>query len=70
MQTAGEMERCPVCNDPVSIDRYVGFTAICRNCYDGAPDAGPQLIAYGTTYEEVTDEWNEAVADYRDSVDA
>lgn len=35
------------------------YAAVCLECYDGAPDAGPQDIGYGTTEEAAIDDFIE-----------
>ena len=41
----------------------------CPECYDGAPDAGPQMLASGATLTEATLEWNEKVLDLCDEME-
>lgn len=35
------------------------YEAICLNCYDGAPDSGPQRRGFGDTPEEAAQDWSE-----------
>lgn len=48
-----------VCFCPPIPDRSSDWAAYDDNTYDGAPDAGPQVVGWGETEEE-------AVADFRE----
>lgn len=60
---------CPKCGTAPSVNHtewhWGGFVVSCGNCYDGAPDAGRQLIESAPTEAEAIERWNEAVTEYR-----
>lgn len=56
-----ELKACR-CGGHASIDdQFYGFVITCNRCYDGAPDAGPQMIVSGTCEPDAIDAWNDAV---------
>lgn len=65
---------CPICDrsDYLRVDcvcppipvRDMDFVAYCENCYDGAPDAGPQLTGSGATEERAIADWHESADDW------
>lgn len=59
---------CPECGrEPRVYDEFYGVTAYCPNCYDGAPDAGEQIIGQGLHKADAVEAWNERVDDYKES---
>lgn len=63
---------CPSCKSPADIqDLHLGapgpYVITCGGgCYDGAPDAGKQLICSGTRLHDVVEAWNEKVEEASD----
>lgn len=60
---------CPMCGktDTVRVSpAYYGYNAYCDNCYDGAPDAGPQLDGWGIKPESAILDWNDVVQEWLD----
>lgn len=55
---------CPVCGSEGKVSKLYAWSVTCDNCYDGAPDSGPQLIGHALTRDAAVSEWNEAVAEY------
>lgn len=52
---------CPQCKCVYVEANYIGFSVIC-DCYDGAPDAGPQLISTSLVdATEAIENWNELI---------
>ena len=52
---------CPHCEHPPKLDVQaipMGYQVICQ-CYDGAPDAGRQLVGYGSTKQLAVADWHE-----------
>ena len=55
------LKKCPDCGDAHIEVNYVGWSVLC-DCYDGAPDAGPQLISTSiVSIREAVDNWNELI---------
>lgn len=55
---------CPVCGDRPDVQLGYAYSVACANCYDGAPDAGPQLIGSAMRREDAIVAWNEAVQEF------
>lgn len=60
---------CPMCGKGVEVEKLYFWWVTCDGCYDGAPDAGPQLAGWGRTRSGAVDDWNEQVADYESDRD-
>jgi len=54
---------CPRCGRAVEPYDCGVYSVACSNCYDGAPDAGPQLYGTGRTAAAAVNDWNERVLD-------
>lgn len=60
-------KQCPVCKSEPSVDPgyYRYWYVTCDNCYDGAPDAGVQLLGSShKSKDDAIERWNEQVEDY------
>ena len=57
---------CPECgrrNDVRVAPDYIGFSVLCDNCYDGAPDASPPaIVGRGKTEAAAIADWEEQAA--------
>jgi hypothetical protein len=59
---------CPRCGgDPAFEINSCGVTISCSDCYDGAPDAGPQMSVSAETLALAVDRWNEMVDEQDDA---
>ncbi len=54
---------CPHCGERPTAERNFGWSVCCTNCYDGAPDAGPQLMGVGLKASAAVFAWNEQIAE-------
>jgi hypothetical protein len=61
-------KNCPMCGEPVTPHVIYIWHVSCGGCYDGAPDAGPQLHAFSTRESEAIEDWNEQVAEYEEEL--
>lgn len=60
---------CPMCGGAPTVEVSHAFYVACPNCYDGAPDAGPQLIGVARTKAKAIEAWNDAVSDWLDDTE-
>jgi len=59
---------CPHCGDSVEIESFGwGYSVVCHNCYDGAPDAGPQLHSHSYYRSDAVVFWNDSVHEYTEA---
>lgn len=59
-----EPKDCPVCGEPVTPHKLYIWHVSCGRCYDGAPDAGPQLFGFAPTPAGAIGSWNAEVAEF------
>lgn len=59
-----EPKNCPTCGDAVTPRIIYIWHVTCDNCYDGAPDAGPQLQGFSDRMSDALASWNEQVEEY------
>jgi hypothetical protein len=43
-----------------------GWVAVLCDCYDGAPDAGPQRIVTERSQDEAVEAWNDQIQDEKE----
>lgn len=59
-----EPKNCPDCGRAVTPHTVYIWHVTCASCYDGAPDAGPQLHGFSDRMSEAIEDWNRQVEEY------
>ena len=64
MTSSTLLSNCPRCGSVPEEDHSYTIAVYCPDCYDGAPDAGPQLLAFGFQWQDVVDDWNDQAEEF------